>query len=235
MCGRFIQSSRADDYAGVFAADLVTDPERVPPRFNVAPSQPVLIARERSRGRRELAWVRWGLIPSWSKGPDSRFSMINARVETIHQKPAYRGPLRYRRCLIPTEGFYEWKAAGRLKQPYCIRQTDGGIFALAGLWDLWLGPGGEEIESCTIIVTAANATVAPVHERMPVILPRQRWAEWLDPAQQQSAAAVALLEPFDPPVLTAYPVSRRVNSPSNDGPELAAPSATSLPCPGRSR
>jgi putative SOS response-associated peptidase YedK len=223
VCGRFIQSSRAEKYAEIFNAGLPENGGRTPPRFNVAPSQPVLIARELSPGRRELAWARWGLIPSWSKGPDSRFSMINARVETIHQKPAYRGPLRYRRCLVPTEGFYEWKAEGRRKQPWCIRQADGGIFALAGLWDLWLGPDGEELESCTIIVTAADARVAPIHDRMPVILPPERWAEWLDSAQQQAAAAVSLLLPSEPPALTVYPVSRRVNQPANEGPDLAAP------------
>lgn len=223
MCGRFIQSSRAETYARVFDAASSVGSDRVPPRFNVAPSQPVLIVREPTLDRRELVWVCWGLVPSWSKGPDSRFSMINARAETVQQKPAYRGPLRYRRCLIPTEGFYEWKADGRAKQPYCIRRHDHGVFALAGLWDLWLGPNGEELESCTIIVTEANTVVAPVHDRMPVILPPERWAEWLDPMQQKAAAATLLLAPCDPGMLTAYPVSVRVNRPSNEGPELAEP------------
>lgn len=223
MCGRFIQSSRAATYAEIFHAPAFPDAGEVPPRFNVAPSQPVLIVRETVRARREVAWVRWGLIPSWSKGPDKRFSMINARAETVQQKPAYRGPLRYRRCLVPTEGFYEWKAEGQVKQPYCIRRRDQGILALAGLWDLWLGPDGGELESCTIIVTAANAAVAPVHERMPVILPPERWAEWLDPVRQDASAAAALLVPPDPAGLSVYPVSRRVNRPSNEGPELAEP------------
>jgi putative SOS response-associated peptidase YedK len=224
MCGRFIQSSRAETYAEIFHADLSVDPDRIPPRFNVAPSQPVLVVREPASDHRELAWVRWGLIPSWSKGPDSRFSMINARAETVHEKPAYRGPLRYRRCLIPTEGFYEWKAEGKLKQPYCIRRTDHAVFALAGLWDLWLGPGGEELDSCTVIVTEANATVAPIHERMPVILPPDKWSAWLDPTRQQAAPAAALLTPCDPAVLAVpYRVSRRINRPSNEGPALADP------------
>lgn len=222
MCGRFIQSSRADRYARLFGTRPTPEPAAgLPPRYNVAPSQPVLIARETVPGRRELALVRWGLVPSWSKGIDSRYSMINARAETVHEKPAYRGPFRYRRCLVPAEGFYEWKADGRKKVPYCLFREDGEILAMAGLWDLWMGPNGEEMESCTIIVTAANGPAASVHERMPVILPPDRWGQWLDPIQQLAGPARTVLDAGNTPALSLHRVSTRVNSPANDGPDLA--------------
>ena len=146
--------------------------------------------------------------------------MINARAETVHEKPAYRGPFRYRRCLIPAEGFYEWKTEGRKKAPYCLFRQDGQILAMAGLWDLWMGPNGEEMESCTIIVTEAGGAAASVHDRMPVILTPDRWDQWLDPTQQLAGPAKSLLDSGNPPALSLHRVSTRVNSPANDGPDL---------------
>jgi len=149
--------------------------------------------------------------------------MINARAETVDQKPAYRGPFRYRRCLIPTEGFYEWKAEKGGKQPYLIRMRSGEPFALAGLWDHWQDPHGSELESCTVIVTDANALIAPVHDRMPVILPKEAWDVWLDPHTPDTAQLKALLRPFDPGLMAAHPVSRAVNNTRNDDPSLIEP------------
>lgn len=224
MCGRFIQSARAGDYARIFGATTDPGTDALPPRFNVAPSQPVLIVRETDPGRRTIAAVRWGLVPSWSRGPDARYSMINARAETVHRKPAYRGPFRYRRCLIPAEGFYEWRQSGSAKQPYCIRPEDSEApLAFAGLWDLWTGPQGEELESCTIIVRAAEGPVAHVHDRMPVVLDEKAWDLWLDPSVQRAEAVLPVLDMRDARGLSVYAVSRRVNSPVNEGPDLMAP------------
>jgi putative SOS response-associated peptidase YedK len=217
MCGRFVQFSHPEIYAGLLDIDGM--PGGSSPRFNLAPTQPVLVARERN-GRRELCPLRWGLVPHWSRGPDRRFSMINARAETLHQRPAYRGPFRYRRCLVPTEAFYEWKAGPTGKQPYAIRMKSREPFMLAGLWDRWVSPDGSELESCSVIVTAANAVLAPIHERMPVILPPAQWARWLDPHFQDLKALRTLLNLYDPQAMEAFSVSQRVSSPRNDGPEL---------------
>jgi putative SOS response-associated peptidase YedK len=196
-------------------------------RYNVAPSQGILVARIAPGGGRELARLRWGLVPSWSKGPDSRFSMINARAETVIRKPAYRAPFRYRRCLIPTEGFYEWKPEKKYKQPYYIRLRSREPFALAGLWDHWQDAEGNEIESCTIIVTEANALVRTVHDRMPVILPPKRWDAWLDPRNQETADLASHLVPYDAEAMEAVAVSRAVGNPKNEGRSLIEPIAES--------
>lgn len=193
------------------------------PRYNIAPTQEVLVARVCTGGSGELIAMRWGLVPRWSKGPDNRYSMINARAETVHQKPAYRAAFRYRRCLIPSEGFYEWKATGNAKQPYFIGRRDKKPFMFAGLWERWEGDAGESLESFSIIVTAANDLIKPIHERMPVILAPKDYALWLDPQMQQAQTLLALLAPFAYEEMEAYPVSREVNNPRNEGPELAQP------------
>ncbi len=223
MCGRFVQYSDPEIYASHF--DLDSFHEAVP-RYNVAPTQPVLAVRRSSDGKRELIPLRWGLVPSWSKGPDSRFQMINARVETVASKPAYRNAFKHQRCLIPAEGFYEWKAEQRGKTPYLIRREDHAPFAMAGLWERWHGEGTEALESCTIIVTEANALVSGIHERMPVILPTAHYAAWLDPDNTDQDTLLAMLKPIGPEDWTMHPVSRRVNSPRNDGPELIEPVAS---------
>jgi putative SOS response-associated peptidase YedK len=220
MCGRFVQISPPEVYAGLFGAEPLLE---MTPRYNIAPSQPVLAARAGGAGGAELVYLRWGLVPHWSKGPDSRFSMINARAETVHEKPAYRAPFRYRRCLIPAEGFYEWKAEAGGKQPYFIQRGDRQPFALAGLWDHWQDADGNELDSCSIIVTDADRILAPIHDRMPLILASDQYRAWLDPANQDMAALRELLQPAGDVTLEFRPVSKRVNSPANDDAALIDP------------
>ena len=219
MCGRFIQHADPEIYASAFALDSLCESA---PRYNVAPSQSVLAVRQDPAGRRALVRLRWGLVPAWSKGPDSRYSMINARAETVSTKPAYRTAFRQRRCLIPADGFYEWKAAGTRKLPFLIRRRDQAPFAMAGLWERWIAEDGTPLESCAIIVTDANAAVAPIHDRMPVIVAPDDYKAWLDPAYHDSAGLLALLRPSDADQWTVHPVSRRVNDPRHEGPELMA-------------
>jgi len=217
MCGRFVQYSDPEIYASQFDLDTLCE---ATPRYNVAPTQPVLAIRQSDEGRRTLVRLRWGLVPAWSKGPDSRYSMINARAETVKSKPAYRNGFKHRRCLIPAEGFYEWKAGKGGKAPFLIRRQGGEPFAMAGLWERWHGGEGETIESCTIIVTDANELVQEIHDRMPVILGREDHAAWLDPDNRDADVLLAMLKPADPARWTMSQVSRKVNSHRNDGPAL---------------
>jgi len=163
--------------------------------------------------------MRWGLIPSWSKGVDSRYSMINARAESIHEKPAYKRPFRRSRCLIPASGFYEWKKQKDKKQPYCITHKDHQLMAFAGIWDLWKGQS-ETIKSCSIITTDAASSIRHIHERMPVILENSAFATWLDTDNQNIDQLTKLLSPCPDSKLDSWPVSQAVNSPANDGERL---------------
>jgi putative SOS response-associated peptidase YedK len=219
MCGRFVQYSDPDLYAEQFDLGRICP---AAPRYNLAPSQAVLAVRQAEDGVRDLTPLRWGLIPAWSKGPNSRYSMINARAETVADKPAYRAAFRQRRCLIPSEGFYEWRQTPGGKQPCLIRRTDGAPFAMAGLWELWQGEGAR-IETCTIIVTDANTAVAPIHDRMPVIIQPADYGAWLNPHHGDRTALTALLRPAHPADWLVSPVSRRVNNPRNEGPDLILP------------
>jgi putative SOS response-associated peptidase YedK len=216
MCGRFSLFSPAPALAEAF--DLAGFPE-LAPRYNIAPTQPVLAVRASDTGR-EAALLRWGLVPPWAK--DMRQAPINARSETAADKPMFRHALRKRCCLVPASGFYEWAAAGGRKQPYCFRARDEKPFAFAGLWERWGGPGGP-VESCAILTTTANELVQPVHDRMPVIVPQPHWQAWLDRDMQDTAAVVPLLRPYPSDALRAYPVGLLVNSPKNDGPGCLAP------------
>lgn len=260
MCGRFVQYADPEWYASHYAATLALpiatgapadSPDAVPgdaprhavgnwrPSYNVTPSRPVLALRVGSDGGRELTALRWGLIPGWSKGPDHRYSMINARAETVASKPAYRAAFKHRRCLIPAEGFYEWRTEGRAKQPYFIHRRDGAPMLFAGLWEQWQPPDGAPVLSCTIIVTAASRVIAPIHDRMPVVISAGAIAAWLDPAYSDSDGLQTLLRPpadpdqAPPPPPPAdwdwmlHPVSPRVNSPRNDDPGLLEPLAAS--------
>lgn len=220
MCGRYFLHSTADRLTQLFGEMPMPLLE---PRYNIAPTQAVPIVRQAHSGRREMVLVRWGLIPGWSKGPDSRFSMINARVETVAQKPAYRSAFRYRRCLIPADGFYEWHAAGANKQPYVLRPRDGRPLALAGLWEHWQDSNGNELESCTILVGEADAQVEPVHERMPVFVAPESFDLWLDIRSQKPQPIETLLAAQQPPDLEIYPVGRAVNNPRNDAAMLLDP------------
>ena len=214
MCGRFSLFSPAPVLAEAF--DLAGLPE-LAPRYNIAPTQPVAAVRAGEAGR-ELVRLRWGLVAPWAK--DAKVAPINARAETAADKPMFRHALRKRRCLVPASGFYEWLAlaGGKRKQPYCFRPGDERPWAFAGLWERWLGPDGP-VESCCILTTGANELVRPVHDRMPVILPRQHWAEWLDPALQEAGGVVPLLRPYPADAMRAYPVGALVSNPRNDGPE----------------
>ena len=214
MCGRFTQTA-IDRYAEFFRASAGI---LLHPNYNVAPSQQVVVCRRSEMGWRELSWLRWGLIPHWAKDPRTGYSMINARAETVADKPAYRSAFKHRRCLIPTDGFYEWKPGKPRKQPYFIHRRDGEPFAFAGLWEHW-ELEDLKIDSCTIIVTTANETVAPIHDRMPVILAPADFDRWLDP-EQDAAALLPLLKPYPEKELEAYPVGLAVNKPANNGPTL---------------
>lgn len=220
MCGRYFLHSSADKLTSLFGEMPMPV---LAARYNIAPTQPVPIVRETPAGRREMVLVRWGLIPGWSKGPDTRFSMINARVETVAEKPAYRNALRYRRCLVPADGFYEWRAAADGKQPFVLRPRDARPLALAGLWEHWQDANGNEIESCTILVRDADAQVSAIHDRMPVIIAPESFDLWLDMHSQKPQPIVTLLAVQQPPALEIYPVGRAVNSPRNDSAQLLEP------------
>lgn len=188
----------------------------IEPRYNIAPSQEVPVIRPAGEGNRELVKLRWGLIPFWAEEPKTGYSMINARAETVAKKPAFRAAFRKRRCLVPADGFYEWKTSARGKQPHHIRMRDHSIFAFAGLWEHWEDEDGQMIESCTIIVTDANELLRPIHDRMPVILDQEQYSSWLDVENVNAQRAQELLIPYPGDRLQAYPVSTRVNSPTHD-------------------
>ena len=194
------------------------------PRYNVAPSQNVLVVRRLPDTMpREGVLLRWGLIPSWAKDPTIGSRLINARAETAADKPAFRHAFRERRCIVPAGGFYEWQRRGAGKQPYLIRLREGKLFGLAGLWESWTAPEGTEIQTFTILTTAANDLVRQLHDRMPVILDKKDYGLWLDPAVRDPARLTPLLRPYSAELLAAVPVSPLVNDPRHDGPECAAP------------
>jgi putative SOS response-associated peptidase YedK len=214
MCGRFSQISPPRRYAELF--DTTSD-FSLKARFNVAPSSDILACRLSPGGIKELVLLHWGLVPSWSKGLDKRYSMINARAETVASKPAYRAPFCHHRCLIPADGFYEWHAENS-KQPYYIHRKDNVPLAFAGLWDHWDDGEDDHIESCSIIVCEANNLMSPIHERMPVILKPDVFDSWLK--NNDTDYLQSLLIPYKEDDLEMYPVSRAVNSPKNDRPDL---------------
>lgn len=219
MCGRFTLTTNLGAIAARFGVTRFL--EEVGPRYNIAPTQPVIVVND--DGSRHLTEMRWGLIPSWAKEPTIGNRMINARAETVATKPAFRAALRKRRCLIPADGFYEWQQVGRRKQPVYITLKTREPFSFAGLWETWTSPDGEEIKTCTIITTEANDLMKPIHDRMPVILTPDAEAVWLDPAIQDPARLLALLTPYPSEAMEVYPVSTSVNNPSNDGPECVTP------------
>ena len=225
MCGRFTITQLPDALDNPFGVEI-PDAVRIDfhPRYNVAPTQPILAVRARpDNERREPVRLRWGMIPSWAKDPAIGNRMINARAESVADKPAFRAALRRRRCLILADGFYEWQRRGRSKQPYYFRLKGGGLFAFAGLWEHWQSPGGEEIQSCTMLTTTANDLCRTVHVRMPLILKPESYDPWLDPAVQTSKPLAPLMVPFPENLMECHPVSTRVNNPANDGPENVEP------------
>jgi putative SOS response-associated peptidase YedK len=218
MCGRYAITSAPEAIRQLFGYD---EQPNFPPRYNVAPTQPVPIVRM-MEGKRRFALVRWGFIPSWVKDPRTFSLLINARGESLGDKPAFRAAMRYRRCLFPADGFYDWRA-GERATPYYVRLKVGGPMALAGLWENWMGPHGEEMETAVIVTTRANRLLAPIHPRMPVIVPPEAFDLWLDSARVDATAAAALIAPAPEDMLEMHEVSPAVNSAANDTPDLIAP------------
>ncbi len=219
MCGRFALYADGEQLAWRFGTPV---PHPIAPRYNIAPSQPVLALRyNREAKTREWTHFVWGLVPSWAQDVSIGNRMINARAESLREKPAFRNAYRYRRCIVPVSGFYEWKKVGRTKQPYFVRPADDQPIGLAGLWETWRSPDGSELETCTMITTDANATIQPLHSRMAVVLPPDAYDAWLNPDTPLDTLE-ALLRPAPDNLLIAYPVSPRVNSPTNDDPSLIA-------------
>jgi putative SOS response-associated peptidase YedK len=222
MCGRFTQASPGEAVAALF--DLDGTPN-LAPRYNIAPSQHVAAVRGDAGGKRQLAPLRWGLIPSWAKDRAIGDRLINARAETLAEKPAFRGAFRSRRCLIAADGFYEWQKVGPRKQPWFIAFRDRRLFAFAGLWERWSGGGEEPVESCTIVTTTPNELLAPLHDRMPVILDLADFAAWLDPSNRDPERLAGLLRPYRAEAMEAYSVGLFVNNPANDDPRCILPAA----------
>ncbi len=219
MCGRYSLTSSLSELAQRF--EFESEPEGFVPRYNVAPTQQVLAVV--GGDPRRAGFMRWGLIPSWSKdGPSSR-PLINARAETVAEKPSFRDSLKRRRCLILADGFYEWQKMGDAKRPMRVTMRSGEPFAFAGLWSKWTDPEGSSISSCAIITTEANEVLKPIHHRMPVILSKKVEDLWLDTALDDSQTLTQFLEPYPDNALEAYEVSALVNSASNDRPEVATP------------
>jgi putative SOS response-associated peptidase YedK len=222
MCGRYAITSSPDAIRALFRYD---DVPNFPPRYNIAPTQPIAVVRV-EEGKRRFALVRWGFIPSWVKDPKTVSLLFNARGETAIDKPAYRAAMKRRRCLIPADGFYEWQRVGEGKQPFYVRSKNGEPLAFAGLWETWTGLNGEELETAAIVTTTANTTLAPVHDRMPVVVPPDAFDLWLNCAEVDAQTAAALIVPAPDDLLEAYPVSSAVNRVANDEPallELATP------------
>jgi putative SOS response-associated peptidase YedK len=215
MCGRYALTSPPAVIAERFGLAWAPD---VPPHYNIAPSQTIPVVRDTDHGR-ELAWLKWGLIPSWSKDASIGTRLINARGETLGDKPAFRNAYRHRHCLVPADAFYEWKAIAGRKQPYCIRMRDQSPFGMAGLWEHWVAPDGQVVESCTIVTVDANSLIAELHDRMPLILAPGDYDGWLG-AETNEAALPRAVPAQD---MRVYPVSPLVSNARNDVPACLTP------------
>ena len=221
MCGRFTLTVNPAEQQEPF--NNFTFPEKFAPRFNIAPTQPILAIPNDDQFTADF--FVWGLIPMWAKDPNIGNRLINARAETLPEKPAFRGSLKYKRCLILADGFYEWKTVEgkKSKTPFFIHMKDRRPFAFAGLWDSWNSPEGSQIKSCTIITTEPNELMSLLHNRMPVILHPRDYDKWLGPSPQTPDQLMPLLKPFPADAMDAYPVTPLVNKPANDLPELVVP------------
>lgn len=230
MCGRYTLTSSPEALRALFR---YAEQPNFPPRYNVAPTQPIPVVCL-INGQRKFALMRWGLLPSWVKDPKAFSLIINARGENVIDKPAFRAAMKRRRCLVPADGFYEWQAGGARKQPYFIHAKSGQPLALAGLWETWTGPNGEELDTVAIVTTDANRTVRPLHDRMPVIVPPDAFDLWLDADRVDVTTAAALIAPAPDHLLEAWPVSTDVNRVANDEARLLERidlSAQSAPAP----
>jgi putative SOS response-associated peptidase YedK len=212
MCGRFVRITPVSVLAVKFKAEKVFS--NLVPSYNIAPSQEIIIIKD--EGIRQLIQCKWGLIPSWAKDPSIGNKMINARSETVSEKPAFRSAFKKKRCLVIADGFYEWRTEGKRKFPMYIRLKSGEPFGFAGLYNVWTSPGGEKTCTCTIITTEANEAVKPIHDRMPVILPRDKEDIWVNPAIEDREELLAVLKPYSSEEMEAYEVSTKVNSPQNN-------------------
>lgn len=223
MCGRITQITNASQVAVEFSiTKLHFDPVRAVPRYNVAPTQPVMVITSDLSGQRHLSLMQWGLIPAWAKDLSKLPTLINARLETIAEKPSFRGAFRHRRCLVPTDGFYEWKRDGKDKQPFFIHRPDGHALAIAGLREQWESPDGGLVETFCLITRDADQGMLQVHNRMPVMLNPSDYDAWLDP-KQQGKDVLPRLHPVGSDQLAFTAVSKRVNSTANDDPSLLTP------------
>jgi putative SOS response-associated peptidase YedK len=228
MCSRYSLTSPPEAVRAYFDAKGEED---FPPRYNIAPSQPVVIVRNHAKGHREMALVRWGLVPSWVKDPREFSTLINARAETAAGKPSFRAAMRHRRCLVPTDGFYEWTGPAGAKRPHLIRpkargRKGGTIMGMAGIWEHWLGADGSEFESMAILTVAANATVSVLHDRMPLILEPEQFGLWLDCKPGTAEGIMHFLDPAPEGLLEIVEVSKKLNNPRNEGPEVQEPAGT---------
>ena len=220
MCGRYAFFSPAEAVKRIFALDEVPELE---PRYNISPTQPVPAVRAGEEGARAFAMLHWGLVPKWAKERAIGNRMINARSESLAEKPSFRDAFRKRRCLVLADGWYEWQVTPDGKQPWFIRMKDARPLAFAGLWERWKDPkDGALLESCTIVTTDASQSIRKIHERMPVVLAEADRDRWLDTAFSETDKLSELLRPYEPKALEAWPVSRQVNAPKNQGPELIA-------------
>ena len=225
MCGRYTLTVKQEELLQRFFIKQITEElmNELKPRYNIAPSQKMLAVKQSpEHGERELAAFSWGLIPFWAKDQKIRYKTINARSETVTEKPAYCAAIKSRRCLIPASGFYEWQQEknSQYKQPFYIAMTSGDIFAMAGLWESWKGPEGLVIVSCSILTTSANEIMAPVHQRMPVIIDEENYDCWLDLEEKNPEKLKVLFKPYVSEKMICYPISTLVNSPINEGPNL---------------
>ena len=218
MCGRFVIELSPGLVAGFFGLTEIPD---LPTRYNVAPTQLVPAIREATDGSRRLSMMRWGLVPSWAK--DIGDGLINARSETVSEKPSFRQTVRRRRCIIPASGFYEWQKVEKLKVPYYLRMVDSSPMPFAGIWEAWCSPDGQVLESCAILTTSANAKVAPIHDRMPVILDPAGFSLWLDRQVHEVDKLAGLFVPYPADRLEAYRVTMLVNNPAYDDAECIEP------------
>ena len=223
MCGRFALLTPGHDLLTQFqVTQTPVDASMIAPRYNVAPTQPVVVVRGTPSNQRELTFLQWGLIPSWAKDHKIGSRLINARSETVAEKPSFRAAFKRRRCLVLADGFYEWQKLNGKKQPTYIHMADRKPFALAGLWESWHSPDGGVIDTCTILTTTPNELMQPIHNRMPVILEPEDYNTWLFPGNQPNLA-MHLLRPFSDEKMSAYPVSTWVNSPIHDDAQCIAP------------
>lgn len=220
MCGRFTRKESFKKLVEQLGLKVIPT---LKPRYNIAPSQLVACVRINPKSNeQECVELKWGLVPSWAKNPSIGYKMINARAETIVEKPAFRRAFKQQRCLVLADGFYEWKRQGKTKQPYYIRFKDQRLFALAGLWERW-EKDDPALETCALITTEPNFLMEPIHNRMPVILPEESYASWLDPGLNNTNYLSGFLKPYSADAMEAFPVSQIVNNPRNDHPECIKP------------